>query len=79
MVCGVDHRQHERRCAITHTFQEVRMPDSESNRKRDLECLRLASDLIELASMSLAPELKAQCLRMAADLTEQANQGHGSQ
>ncbi|MBR1269762.1 hypothetical protein JQ629_19810 [Bradyrhizobium sp. AUGA SZCCT0222] len=55
------------------------MLDSESDRKRDLECLRLASDLIELASMSLTPELKAQCLRMAAELTEQANLGHGSQ
>lgn len=56
---------------------EVRMTDSESDQKRDLECLRLASDLIELASMSLTPELKAQCLRMATELTEQANQGHG--
>ncbi|MBR1227337.1 MULTISPECIES: hypothetical protein [unclassified Bradyrhizobium] len=55
------------------------MLDSESDRNRDLECLRLASDLIELASMSLTPDLKAQCLRMAAELTEQANQGHGRQ
>jgi hypothetical protein len=73
----MDHRQHEGRHATTHTFQEVRMPDSQSDQKRDLECLRLASDLIQLASMSLTPELQAQCLRMATELTEQVNQGHG--
>lgn len=53
------------------------MPDSEIDQKRDLECLRLASDLIELASMSLTPELKAHCLRLANVLTDQANQGRG--
>ena len=73
----MDHRQHEGRHATTHTFQEVRMPDSQSDQKRDLEFLRLSSDLIELASMSLTPEVKAQCLRMAAELTEQASKGQG--
>jgi hypothetical protein len=53
------------------------MPDSESDRKRDLDCLRLASDLTELASMSLTPELRAHCLRMATVLTEHANHGRG--
>jgi hypothetical protein len=53
------------------------MSDSESDQQRDLECLRLAADLVDLASLSLSPELKAQCLRMAAELTDQANHGHG--
>ena len=51
------------------------MSDSESKRKRELECLRLASDLTQLATETLNPDLKAHCLRMAARLTEQAEQG----
>jgi len=47
------------------------MPDSESDQKRDLECLRLASDLMQLASAELDPELKAHCLRLAGVLTDQ--------
>ncbi len=35
------------------------------DRKRELECLRLASDLKQLASDTLNPSLKAHCLRMA--------------
>ena len=51
LLCGVDHRQHEAWCAITHFCQEeVRMSDPKSDRKRELECLRLASDLIQLAT-----------------------------
>ena len=46
------------------------MPDPESDRKRDLECLRLASELIELATETLNPALKAHCLRMAAVWTD---------
>jgi hypothetical protein len=73
LLCGVDHRQLEGRCAITHSFVEMRMSDSKSDQKHDLECLRLASDLMQLASATLNPELKAQCLRMAAVLTDQVN------
>jgi hypothetical protein len=59
LLCGVDHRQHEGWCAIIHFCQEVRMSDSESDRKRELECPRLASDLIQLATETLNPDLKA--------------------
>jgi hypothetical protein len=38
---------------------------SNYDRKRELECLRLASDLMQLASETLNPHLKAHCLRMA--------------
>jgi hypothetical protein len=75
LLCGVDHRQDEGRCAITHFFQEVRMSDSENDRKCELECLRLASDLTRLAAGTLNPELKAHCLRMAGLWTDQAEQG----
>jgi hypothetical protein len=34
-------------------------------RKRKLECLRLASDLTQLAADTLNPHLKAHCVRMA--------------
>ena len=51
------------------------MSDSENDRKRELECLRLASDLTRLATETLNPELKAHCLRMAKIWTGQAEQG----
>jgi hypothetical protein len=54
---------------------EVRMSDSENDRKRELEFLRLASDLTQLATETLNPDLKAHCLRMAGRLTDQAEQG----
>jgi hypothetical protein len=54
---------------------EVRMSDAENNRKRELEFLRLASDLTQLATETLNPDLKAHCLRMAGRLTDQAEQG----
>jgi hypothetical protein len=59
----------------THFFREVRMSDSESERKRELECLLLASDLTQLATETLNPELKAYCLRMAGRLIDQVKQG----
>jgi hypothetical protein len=76
-LCGVDHRQHAGRCATTRSFLEMHMPDSESDQKRDLECLRLASDLVQLASATLNPELKAHCHRMAGILNDQVKQGPG--
>jgi hypothetical protein len=39
--------------------------DRRDDQKRELECLRLASDLRQLAKETLAPDLKAHCLRMA--------------
>jgi hypothetical protein len=71
-LCGVDHRQHQGWCATTRFFQEARVPDSESE-KSELECLRLASDLMEMANQTLNPELKAHCLRMAGVWTDRAN------
>ena len=79
LLCGVDHRQHARRRATTRSFLEMRMLDSESDQKRDLEYLRLASDLMQLASATLNPELRAHCLRMATVLTDQVNNGADGQ
>jgi len=45
--------------------------DAESERKRELEYLRLASDLMQLAKSGLEPALKAHCLRMARACTDQ--------
>jgi hypothetical protein len=41
------------------------MPGSEDDSKFELECLRLASDLRQLAKATLDPDLKEHCLRMA--------------
>jgi hypothetical protein len=49
------------------------MPDSESDQKSQLECLRLASDLMEMANQTLNPELKTHCHRMAGVWTDRAN------
>ena len=48
------------------------MSDPDSDRKSDLECLRLASELMELATVTLNPALKAHCLRMAGAWTDRA-------
>ena len=47
---------------------------SESLSKRQLECLRLASDLTRLASETSDPVLKEQFLRTAEMWTNQADQ-----
>jgi hypothetical protein len=39
--------------------------DRRDDQKRDLECLRLASELRQLAMETLDPDLKEHCLRMA--------------
>ncbi len=49
------------------------MPDPENNSQFELECLRLASDLKQLARETLDPELKAQCLRMAKQWSGEAD------
>jgi hypothetical protein len=61
-------------CDHSLFFWEVRMSNSENDRKRELECLRLASDLTQLATETLNPDLKAHCLRMAGRLTDPAEQ-----
>jgi hypothetical protein len=49
------------------------MSDSENNNKLKLECLRLASDLKQLANETLNPILKAHCLQMAKECSGEAN------
>jgi hypothetical protein len=49
--------------------------DSNNEQKHELECLRLASDLMQLSRETLTPNLKAHCLRMAGVWTDQVAQG----
>jgi hypothetical protein len=56
-------------------FGAVHMPDSDYSRKHDLECLRLASDLTQLAS---SPALRSHFLRMAKVWTSLAEVGLGA-
>ena len=48
------------------------MSGSENERKLELECLRLASNLIDLAAGISDPDLRAHCIRMAKVWTDQA-------
>ena len=48
--------------------------DPRDDQKLELECLRLASDLKQLAKVTLAPDLKAHCLRMAKQLSGEADE-----
>jgi hypothetical protein len=50
------------------------MSGSESQRRRDLECMRLASDLTQLASATLNPDLQAHWRRSAEIWSNQAEQ-----
>jgi hypothetical protein len=54
------------RCALSH---------SETQLKRELECLRLASDLTQLARDTVNPRLRAHCLRMAKIWSDQPVHG----
>jgi hypothetical protein len=51
------------------------LSDSENERKRELECLRLASDLRQLGRDALNPELSAHCVRMAKVWSDQSPRG----
>jgi hypothetical protein len=51
----------------------VNQDDGRDDGKRWLECLRLASDLRELASQTLDPDLQAHCLRMAKQWSDAAD------
>jgi hypothetical protein len=47
--------------------------DRRDDQKRELECLRLASDLRQLAKETLDPDLRAHCLRMAKQWSDEAD------
>ena len=49
------------------------MSDSENDNKFELECLRLASDLKQLANDTLNPDLKAHRVRMAKHWSGEAD------
>jgi hypothetical protein len=59
-------------------FEAVQMPVSEYARKRDLECLRLASDLTRLANRNVGPILRSHFRRMAKVWTSLAEFGPGA-
>ena len=50
------------------------MSGSENDSKFELECLRLASDLRQLARETLDPALKEHCLRMAKQWSGEVNE-----
>ena len=49
--------------------------DSADDLKHDLECLRLASDLMQLFRSTQSAELQAHCVRMVAFWVSQVGQG----
>lgn len=49
------------------------MSEADSELKRDLECLRLASDFMRMSRGALNPELQAHCIEMAKYWSEQAD------
>jgi hypothetical protein len=49
------------------------VPEADNGLKRDLECLRLASDLVQLSRDALNPDLQAHCIRMASYWSDQAS------
>jgi hypothetical protein len=53
------------------------LSDSQNERRRGLECLRLASDLTKLARDAPKPGLRVQWARMAKYWSDQANQPDG--
>jgi hypothetical protein len=67
LVGGIGHRQQlGRRARTTHRFiGEQAMSDSDEAQKLDLECLRLASDCMQLATGGLSPPLQAHLRGMA--------------
>ena len=48
--------------------------DPRDDQMRELECLRLASELRQLAKETLSPDLKAHCLRMAKQWFDEADE-----
>jgi hypothetical protein len=48
--------------------------DPRDDQKLELECLRLASDLRQLAKVTLDPDLKAHCLRIAEQWSREVDE-----
>ena len=48
--------------------------DRRDDQMRELECLRLASELRQLAKETLSPALKAHCFRMAKQWSDGADE-----
>jgi hypothetical protein len=70
-VCGVGHRQGARYRATLNIDDSRRcaMSKSEQLLRDDLDCLRLACDLTQLASNALSPALKSYLLQLARTCT----------
>jgi hypothetical protein len=51
------------------------VPESDDERKRDLECLRLASDFMQMSRDALNPDLEAHCVQMAKYWSDRADRG----
>jgi hypothetical protein len=49
------------------------MSEDDDEMKRDLECLRLASDFMRLSRDTLNAELRVHCVRLAEYWSDQAN------
>jgi hypothetical protein len=49
--------------------------EADSEKRHNLECLRLASDFMQMSRDALNPELQAHCVQMASYWFEQANAG----
>ena len=49
------------------------MAEADNQLQRDLECLRLASDFMQMSQATLNPDLHAHCSRMAKYWSEQAD------
>src|SRR5258705_13907052 len=73
-IRGVDHRQDKRRRAMLKPWYSRRctVQDSEKSRNHDLECMRLASDCMQLMGNVRNPALQRHFLRMADVWTAQA-------
>jgi len=48
------------------------VPESDDELKRDLECLRLASDFMQMSRDTLNPDLETHCAEMAKYWSDQA-------
>jgi hypothetical protein len=76
-IRGVDHRQDKRGRARLKPWYSRRctVQDSEKSRNHDLECMRLASDCMQLMGNVRNPALRRHFLRMANVWTAQAERG----
>jgi hypothetical protein len=49
------------------------MSEADSEQRHNLECLRLASDFLQMSRDTLNPDLQAHCVRMASYWSKQAS------